>query len=104
MLAMMAIAGALLTIAAGLAAAAATATSTIFGIPAAIVLILLAAAVAILAALFALFALFASAQLKIQQDELQRERARFSDDVAKVTMACPQSCWGDTTVPSCPGE
>jgi hypothetical protein len=95
------IAAALLTLGAGLLAAAAAATGTILGIPAALVLFLAAVSFFATALLFVVFAAIGAAQLAVQQGELNSERIRFADDVSVVLTKCPSSCWGDVSLPSC---
>ncbi len=101
MLLMAGIAGFFATLAVGLLAAAAGATSTFFGIPAAIVLLVAAIVAAAIAALFGIFAAIGAAQLAVQQGELNGERQRFTNSTAAVIASCPASCWGDLTLPAC---
>jgi fatty acid desaturase len=97
-----AIAGALLALGVALLIGAGAATATVFGIPLAVILFWAAVTVIATAILFGLFALIAGIQYAVQQGELNAERARFTDDASKVTMACPSNCWGDLTLPACP--
>ena len=98
---MSAIAGFFFTLALGLLAAAASATATWFGIPAAIVLVIAAAAAAATGLLFAIFAAIGAAQLAVQQGELGQERLRFLNSTQAVQDNCPTSCWGDLSLPAC---
>jgi hypothetical protein len=99
--AMAAIAGALLTVALGLLVAGATACATFFGCVAGIVLIIAAAIVAALAVLFFIFAAIGFAQIAQLEHERNQAIADFTDAADAVTKACPTSCWGDLTAPSC---
>jgi hypothetical protein len=98
---MAAIAGFWFTAAIALAAAAAGATATWFGIPAAIVLFIAAAIALAIAILFAIFAAIGAAQLAVQQGELGQERLRFMNSTQAVQDNCPASCWGDLSLPAC---
>lgn len=101
--AMATVAGALLTIAAGLFAAGATACATFYGCLAGIVLIWVAIAVALLAALFAVFAGIGFAQVAQLEHERNQAISDFTDAADAVVRSCPRSCWseGDLTAPSC---
>ena len=96
-----AIATAFATLAAGLLAAAAAASATWVGIPAAIVLLVVAIVMASIALTFATFAVIGAIQLAVQQGELGREKTRFTDAASAVMTACPSTCWGDLTLPTC---
>jgi hypothetical protein len=99
--AMATIAGALLTIAAGLFVAGAAACSTFFGCLGGIFLIIAAIVVAALALLFAIFAAIGFAQIAQLEHERNQAISDFTDAADAVTKACPTSCWGDLTAPSC---
>ena len=99
--AMAAIASVLLTIAAGLLAAGASACATFFGCLAGIVLIIAAAIFFALAVTFFIFAGIGFAQVAQLEHERNQAIADFTDAADAVTKACPTSCWGDLTAPSC---
>jgi hypothetical protein len=86
------------------AAIAAAAAGGLYGVIAAWVLAALALSAFATGILFGIFAAIGAAQLAVQQKELNDERTRFTNDVSAVLASCPSSCWGDTTLPPCPGE
>ncbi len=86
------------------AAIAAAAAGGPYGVIAAWVLGALALSAFATGILFGIFAAIGAAQLAVQQNELNGERTRFTNDVSVVLASCPSSCWGDTSLPPCPGE
>jgi hypothetical protein len=86
------------------AAIAAAAAGGPYGVIAAWVLAILAISAFATGILFGIFAAIGAAQLAVQQGELNGERTRFTNDVSTVVASCPSSCWGDTSLPPCPGE
>ena len=86
------------------AAIAAAAAGGPYGVIAAWVLGALALSAFATGILFGIFAAIGAAQLAVQQKELNDERTRFTNDVSVVIASCPSSCWGDTSLPPCPGE
>ena len=84
------------------AAIAAAAAGGPYGVIAAWVLGALALSAFATGILFGIFAVIGAAQLAVQQAELNAERMRFTNDVSAVVAACPSTCWGDVSLPSCP--
>jgi hypothetical protein len=93
---------ALLTLAAALLIGAGAATATVIGIPLAALLFWAAVSVAATAVLFLLIAAIFEIQYLVQQGELNAERTAFANAASGVMAACPSSCWGDLSLPSCP--
>jgi hypothetical protein len=96
---------ALSTLAGGLFAAAAVATATIvvFGITIIVakVLFWLAVTVAATAILFWVLSGIAALHVLVLEGELNGARSAFITATNRVMTSCPQTCWGDLTMPSC---
>jgi hypothetical protein len=96
-----AIAATLLGLAIAAFAAAGTASATIFGIPVGIVLFWIGVSLLATAILFGILAGIAALRVLVLEGELNQARTDFAAATAKVTTACPGTCWGDLTMPSC---
>ena len=89
------------TLAVGVAAAAAAASGTVFGIPVALVLLVVAATLAATALAFFLLAGIAELRVLALEHDIANATRDFETAVTSVTSSCDPSCWGDLKAPSC---